>query len=133
MSSVSVKETIRKMVGAEDSRKPLTDQQLVAMLQAKNIDIARRTVAKYRQELDIPSTSAADVCFNAGARPCPLSRSHQGIMPTPVVAIVGRPNVASPLCLTASSAATLPWWTRPPGLRGIAIMGPPTGLGVHFG
>lgn len=57
MSSVSVKETIRKMVGAEDSRKPLTDQQLVAMLQDKNIDIARRTVAKYRQELHIPSAS----------------------------------------------------------------------------
>ena len=57
MSSVSVKETIRKMVGAEDARKPLSDQQLVAMLQEKNIDIARRTVAKYRQELHIPSAS----------------------------------------------------------------------------
>lgn len=57
MSSVSVKETIRKMVEAEDSRKPLTDQQLVDMLQDRNIDIARRTVAKYRQELNIPSTS----------------------------------------------------------------------------
>ena len=57
MSSVSVKETIRKMVNAEDDRKPLSDQQLVAMLQEKNIDIARRTVAKYRQELNIPSAS----------------------------------------------------------------------------
>ena len=57
MSSVSVKEVIRKMIEAEDSRKPLTDQQLVEMLQAKNIDIARRTIAKYRQELNIPSTS----------------------------------------------------------------------------
>ena len=56
-SSVSVKDTIRKMVGAEDARKPLSDQQLVAMLQEKNIDIARRTVAKYRQELNIPSAS----------------------------------------------------------------------------
>jgi RNA polymerase sigma-54 factor len=57
MSSVSVKETIRKMVGAEDSRKPLTDQQVVAVLQEKNISIARRTVAKYRRELHIPSAS----------------------------------------------------------------------------
>ena len=57
MSSVSVKDTIRKMVGAEDSRKPLTDQQLVALLHDRNIDIARRTVAKYRQELHIPSAS----------------------------------------------------------------------------
>ena len=57
MSSVSVKDTIRKMVGAEDSRKPLTDQQVVAVLQEKNISIARRTVAKYRRELHIPSAS----------------------------------------------------------------------------
>lgn len=57
MSSVSVKDTIRKMVGAEDVRKPLTDQQLVAMLENKNINIARRTVAKYRQELHIPPAS----------------------------------------------------------------------------
>lgn len=57
MSSVSVKDTIRKIVGAEDVRKPLTDQQLVAMLENKNISIARRTVAKYRQELHIPPAS----------------------------------------------------------------------------
>ena len=57
MSSVSVKDTIRKMVGAEDVRKPLTDQQLVAMLGNENINIARRTVAKYRQELHIPPAS----------------------------------------------------------------------------
>ena len=52
-SSVSVKEMIRKSVAAEDHRKPLTDQQLVAMLEAKGIKIARRTVQKYRTELGI--------------------------------------------------------------------------------
>ena len=52
-SSVSVKEMIRKAVVAEDPRKPLTDQQLVALLEAKGIKIARRTVQKYRTELNI--------------------------------------------------------------------------------
>ena len=65
MSSVSVKDTIRKMVGAEDVRKPLTDQQLVAMLEDKNISIARRTVAKYRQELHIPPASRRRRLFDA--------------------------------------------------------------------
>ncbi len=65
MSSVSVKDTIRKMVGAEDARKPLTDQQLVAMLEDKNINIARRTVAKYRQELHIPPASRRRRLFDA--------------------------------------------------------------------
>ena len=65
MSSVSVKDTIRKMVGAEDARIPLTDQQLVAMLEDKNINIARRTVAKYRQELHIPPASRRRRLFDA--------------------------------------------------------------------
>jgi len=65
MSSVSVKDTIRKMVGAEDVRKPLTDQQLVALLEDKNISIARRTVAKYRQELHIPPASRRRQLFDA--------------------------------------------------------------------
>lgn len=57
MSSVSVKEIIRKAVVAEDAHKPLTDQQLVVLLEQKDIKIARRTVAKYRQELRIPPAS----------------------------------------------------------------------------
>lgn len=65
MSSVSIKDTIRKLVGREDTRKPLTDQQLVARLEAKNINIARRTVAKYRQELRIPPASRRRRFFDA--------------------------------------------------------------------
>jgi RNA polymerase sigma-54 factor len=57
MSSVSVKEIIRKAVLAEDARKPLTDQQLVKLLEQQDIKIARRTIAKYRQELRIPPAS----------------------------------------------------------------------------
>lgn len=53
MSSVTVKEIIRKAVSAENGQKPLTDQQLMALLEARGIQIARRTIAKYRQELRI--------------------------------------------------------------------------------
>jgi RNA polymerase sigma-54 factor len=63
-SSVSVKEIIRKAVAAEDPRKPLTDQQLVALLEAKEIKIARRTVAKYRQELRIAPASRRKRLFD---------------------------------------------------------------------
>jgi RNA polymerase sigma-54 factor len=57
MSSVSVKDIIRKAVAAEDSRKPLTDQQLMIILEAKGVKIARRTIAKYRHELHIAPAS----------------------------------------------------------------------------
>jgi RNA polymerase sigma-54 factor len=53
MSSVLIKDKIKRMVLAEDARKPLTDQQIVEALQQEKINIARRTVAKYRQELNI--------------------------------------------------------------------------------
>jgi RNA polymerase sigma-54 factor len=53
MSSLTVKDRIKKLVAAEDPAKPLTDQQLVEMLAAENIKIARRTVTKYRRELKL--------------------------------------------------------------------------------
>jgi RNA polymerase sigma-54 factor len=56
-SSVSVKDIIKKAVTAEDAHNPLTDQQLMALLEDKGIKIARRTIAKYRQELRIPPAS----------------------------------------------------------------------------
>ncbi len=57
MSSVTVREMIREMVGQEESANPLKDQEIVAKLKQKNILIARRTVAKYRAELHIASAS----------------------------------------------------------------------------
>jgi RNA polymerase sigma-54 factor len=54
MSSLTVKDRIKKLVAAEDATKPLTDQQLVEMLAGENVKIARRTVTKYRRELKIP-------------------------------------------------------------------------------
>ncbi|EQD25604.1 MAG: RNA polymerase, sigma 54 subunit, RpoN [Leptospirillum sp. Group IV 'UBA BS'] len=56
-SAVSVREKIRQLVKTESSEDPLTDQEIVAKLSESGIVIARRTVAKYRTELDIPSVS----------------------------------------------------------------------------
>jgi RNA polymerase sigma-54 factor len=53
LSSLMVKDCIKRLVAAEDPSKPLTDQQIVEMLAAENIKIARRTVAKYRRELKL--------------------------------------------------------------------------------
>jgi RNA polymerase sigma-54 factor len=57
LSSVTVREMIRKMVAEEDAQHPLKDQEIAARLQKNNIMIARRTVAKYRSEVNIPSAS----------------------------------------------------------------------------
>lgn len=53
-SSVSVREKIREMVRVESRKTPLTDQEIMNQLGKEGIVIARRTVAKYRMELDIP-------------------------------------------------------------------------------
>ena len=53
MSNTSVKDMIDAMFKAEDTAKPLSDQEVVLMLAEKGIVIARRTVAKYRSELNI--------------------------------------------------------------------------------
>lgn len=53
VSSVSVKKTIRDMVEAEEASAPLSDQEIAQSLHAQGLTIARRTVAKYREELGI--------------------------------------------------------------------------------
>jgi len=53
LSNTSVKDMIADIFKKEDPTKPLSDQEVVGMLQAKGIAIARRTVAKYRTELNI--------------------------------------------------------------------------------
>jgi len=52
-SSRSIKEMITQMIDQEDVRKPLSDQRIADMLKDKGINIARRTVAKYREQLKI--------------------------------------------------------------------------------
>ncbi len=53
MSNTSVKEAILDLVKHEDGNAPLSDQEIVEILRARGIPIARRTVAKYRTELNI--------------------------------------------------------------------------------
>lgn len=52
-SSRSIKEIITQMIAAEDVKKPLSDQKIADMLKQRGINIARRTVAKYREQLKI--------------------------------------------------------------------------------
>ena len=61
VSNTSVKELIADFIAIEDRSKPLSDQEIVAKLQEKGLTIARRTVAKYREELGIlPSNLRRD-------------------------------------------------------------------------
>jgi RNA polymerase sigma-54 factor len=55
VSSTSVKNFIKKIVSEEDTRRPLSDQHITELLRRSGIMIARRTVAKYRDELGVPS------------------------------------------------------------------------------
>jgi RNA polymerase sigma-54 factor len=65
-----VQERIRQVIGAEGRSRSLSDDQIVTMLNTEGIDIARRTVAKYREAMGIPSsvqrrrqrTAAGGVC-----------------------------------------------------------------------
>ena len=49
-----LKKILQNVIGEENKRKPLTDDKLSAVLKEKGYPIARRTVAKYREQLDIP-------------------------------------------------------------------------------
>jgi len=54
VSSLRIKEKIRKLIENEDKTDPLSDDEIVDILSRENIQIARRTVAKYRSQLNIP-------------------------------------------------------------------------------
>ena len=53
-----LKKKVRKLIEEEDARKPLTDDALASELQRQGIQVTRRTVAKYREDMNIPSTHA---------------------------------------------------------------------------
>jgi len=57
VSSTSVKSFIRKLIDEENPQKPLSDQKITERLNEQGINISRRTVAKYRDEMRIPSSS----------------------------------------------------------------------------
>lgn len=54
VSTRELKTVLKQIVDAEDKHKPLTDEQLVSELSAKGYNVARRTIAKYRDQLGIP-------------------------------------------------------------------------------
>ena len=54
VSTREIKKILENVIQDEDKKKPLTDEKLAAMLKEKGYPIARRTVAKYREQLDIP-------------------------------------------------------------------------------
>ena len=51
------KNLLRELIGGEDKRRPLSDQKLSQMMEEQGVEISRRTVAKYRDEMGIPSTA----------------------------------------------------------------------------
>lgn len=57
ISSESIKTFIREIVDREDPKAPLSDQAIVLILEKRGIEISRRTIAKYRDEMNLPSSS----------------------------------------------------------------------------
>jgi RNA polymerase sigma-54 factor len=55
-SLLILKRRVKKLIEEEDSARPLTDEQLTRILQGQGIQVTRRTVAKYREDMKIPST-----------------------------------------------------------------------------
>lgn len=63
VSSVTIKQRIKKIVESEDPQKPLSDSRIVGVLKGKGLVLARRTIAKYREELRIPASSQRKVLY----------------------------------------------------------------------
>jgi RNA polymerase sigma-54 factor len=63
VSSVTIKQRIRKIIEEEDPKKPLSDSRIVRLLQDEGLVLARRTIAKYREELRIPTSTQRKVLF----------------------------------------------------------------------
>ncbi|MBI4887177.1 MAG: RNA polymerase factor sigma-54 [Acidobacteria bacterium] len=63
VSSVTIKQRIRKIIEQEDQRKPLSDSKIVSILQREGLELARRTIAKYREELKIPTSNQRKVLY----------------------------------------------------------------------
>jgi RNA polymerase sigma-54 factor len=63
ISSLSIKNKIAHLIADEDARRPQSDARIMQRLRAEGIQIARRTVAKYREELRIPSSSQRKQSF----------------------------------------------------------------------
>lgn len=60
-SSIAIRAKIKKLISEENPRKPLSDNIIATLLKEDGVDVARRTVAKYRESLHIPSSSERKV------------------------------------------------------------------------
>ena len=54
MSSIEIKNILSQLIAEENKKKPLTDEILSKLMKKKGYIVARRTIAKYREQLDIP-------------------------------------------------------------------------------
>src|SRR3979411_1543076 len=63
VSSVTIQQRIRKIIENEDPRKPLSDSKIVNILQREGLVLARRTIAKYREELKISTSNQRKVLY----------------------------------------------------------------------
>ncbi len=63
VSSVTIKQRIKKIIEAEDQRRPLSDSKIMNMLQKEGLVLARRTIAKYREELKIPTSNQRKILY----------------------------------------------------------------------
>ena len=63
VSSVTIKNRIKKIIEGEDPKKPLSDSKIVTILQREGLVLARRTIAKYREELKIPTSNQRKVLY----------------------------------------------------------------------
>src|SRR5262249_50968816 len=63
VSAESVKDKIRHIIAAEDAKRPYSDQHIAEMLAKEEIDIARRTVAKYRELMGILPSSKRKAAY----------------------------------------------------------------------
>jgi RNA polymerase sigma-54 factor len=62
-SATAIKAFLKEIVDAEDSRKPLSDDAIASIFKERGINVARRTIAKYREALNIPSSSERKQIF----------------------------------------------------------------------
>ena len=63
VSSVSIKQRIKKIIEAEDPKRPLSDSKIMSILQQEGLVLARRTIAKYREELKISTSNQRKVMY----------------------------------------------------------------------
>ena len=77
VSSVTIKQRIRTIIDAEDTRRPLSDSRVVDILQHDGLILARRTIAKYREELRIPRRAGARCCTDRSGSAVRVERTEE--------------------------------------------------------